>query len=99
MRKLFAACLVLAVVGCQSVAGPAPDALQGDDGPSVSAAASPNACPGQIVKGIAATWPWAHGGKVDYPPSPGAIALWIEIFGPGLGISSVHELQELFCSA
>jgi hypothetical protein len=56
-----------------------------------------NQCYGAIVSGIAATWPWAHFGQVDFPPPPGAIALWVEIFGPELGISSVRELQLLFC--
>jgi hypothetical protein len=32
-----------------------------------------------------------------FPPPPGAIALWLELFGPSIGISSVRELQLLFC--
>jgi hypothetical protein len=63
------------------------------------AAADPsNRCNGQIVAGIAATWPWAHDHKAGFPPSPGAIALWIRDFGPDVGVSSVRELQLLFCS-
>jgi hypothetical protein len=56
-----------------------------------------NQCYGAIVSGIAATWPWAHEGQTAFPPPPGAIALWVELFGPGIGISSVRELQLLFC--
>jgi hypothetical protein len=55
-------------------------------------------CKGQIVAGIAATWPWAHDGKSAFPPPPGAIALWLREFGPGVGVSSVKELQAMFCS-
>jgi hypothetical protein len=62
------------------------------------AAADPsNQCYGAIVSGIAATWPWAHEAQMDFPPPPGAIALWVELFGPDVGISSVRELQLLFC--
>jgi hypothetical protein len=32
-----------------------------------------------------------------FTPPPGAIALWLELFGPSIGISSVRELQLLFC--
>jgi hypothetical protein len=56
-----------------------------------------NQCYGAIVRGIAATWPWAHAGQTDFPPPPGAIALWLELFGPATGVSSVRELQILFC--
>lgn len=56
-----------------------------------------NQCYGAIVSGIAATWPWAHEGQMDFPPPPGSIALWVELFGPDVGISSVRELQLLFC--
>ena len=55
-------------------------------------------CKGQVVAGIAATWPWAHDGKAAFPPSPGAIPLWLKEFGPEIGISSVKELQARFCS-
>ena len=64
------------------------------------AAASPESkCAGQVVAGIAATWPWAHNDKVAFPPPPGAIALWVREFGPDVGVSSVRQLQLLFCSA
>jgi hypothetical protein len=56
-------------------------------------------CYGQIIAGISATWPWAHDGRTDFAPSPGAIALWLQIFGPDVGVSSVRELQLMFCSA
>ncbi len=55
------------------------------------------ACNGRIVSGIASTWPWAHNDKIAFPPPPGSIALWVELFGEAVGISSVHELQLLFC--
>lgn len=64
-----------------------------------SFARSPNACRGAIVSGIASTWPWAHNDKVAFPPSPGAVKLWLELFGPSIGISTVKELQELFCGS
>ena len=98
MRRLLGACVILALAGCQNVAGPDTDPPGIEDSPTISAAASPNACRGQIIAGIANTWPWAHDDKSSFAPSPGAIALWVELFGPDLGISSVHELQELFCS-
>ena len=60
-------------------------------------AAASDACAGQIVAGIAKTWPWAHDDKIAFPPPPGAIALWIQTFGPALGISSVRDLQLRFC--
>jgi hypothetical protein len=34
---------------------------------------------------------------MDFPPPPGALALWIELFGPDIGVSSVRELQLFFC--
>jgi hypothetical protein len=54
-------------------------------------------CYGQITSGIASTWPWAHDDQSAFPPPPGSIARWLEEFGPVLGISTVHELQLLFC--
>ena len=56
-----------------------------------------NQCYGAISSGIASTWPWAHNDKVDFPPPPGALALWIQDFGPEVGVSSVRDLQKLFC--
>jgi hypothetical protein len=56
-----------------------------------------NQCYGAIASGIAATWPWAHDGQIAWPPPPGSLALWVELFGPEVGISSVRELQILFC--
>ena len=84
MRKTIAAiALAIALVGSRS-------ALHAASGPS-------NRCYGDIVAGIASTWPWAHDDKSSFEPSPGAIALWIQLFGPSVGISSVRELQVLFC--
>ena len=57
-----------------------------------------NQCYGAIASGIASTWPWAHDGQAAFAPPPGGLALWVEAFGPGLGVSSVRELQLLFCS-
>ena len=85
MRRMIAA-IVVAVMF--AVAGSARTASADSDAK----------CKGQIVAGIAATWPWAHDDKAAFPPAPGAIALWLQTFGPGLGISSVKELQALFCS-
>jgi len=85
MRRTMAASVVAVAVAVGVLAKPA--------------AADPSrACYGQIVAGIASTWPWAHDDKVAFPPPPGALALWIQEFGPGLGISSVRDLQLLFCS-
>ena len=66
-------------------------------GPAGAAQGPSNKCYGEIVSGIASTWPWAHNDKVDFPPPPGALALWIQEFGPFVGISSVRELQVAFC--
>jgi hypothetical protein len=56
-----------------------------------------NRCYGQISAGIASTWPWAHDDRVDFPPPPGALALWIQEFGPSVGVTSVRDLQVAFC--
>lgn len=57
-----------------------------------------NQCYGAVLSGIASTWPWAHDGRMDFEPPPGAIALWIKLFGPAVGVTSVRELQFHFCS-
>lgn len=54
-------------------------------------------CYGQLVSRINATWPWAHFDKDAFPPPPGAIALWAQLFGPDIGVNSVRELQLRFC--
>ena len=91
--------LVLSVAGCQDVTAPKPDARRAVVVPGVNLQTGPsNQCRAEIVAGIASTWPWAHEGHEDFPPPPGAIALWIEQFGPDVGVSSVRELQEWFCS-
>jgi len=56
-------------------------------------------CYGAIASGIASTWPWAHDDKIAFPPPPGSLHLWIETFGPLIGISTVRELQLLFCGS
>jgi hypothetical protein len=86
MRKIFAGiALAITLVGSAAVTEARAN------GPS-------NRCYGQIASGIASTWPWAHDNKAAFEPSPGSIALWIKTFGPDLGISSVRQLQLLFCS-
>jgi hypothetical protein len=88
MRKaIVAAAIVLALAAVGATARPA------------SADPSPNACYGQVIAGISATWPWAHEGQMDFAPPPGAIALWLDLFGSEAGVSSVHDLQLLFCTA
>ena len=85
MRKTIAAVVLVTVVAVSFVR---------------SAAAGPeDSCLGSIVSGIAATWPWAHDGQSAFPPPPGAIPLWIKTFGPGIGVSSVRDLQRMFCKA
>ena len=54
-------------------------------------------CYGELVSGINTTWPWAHFDKEAFPPPPGAIALWVQLFGPDFGVNSVRELQLRFC--
>ena len=54
-------------------------------------------CYGQITSGIASSWPWAHDEQSTFPPPPGSLALWLQTFGPSLGISTVRDLQLLFC--
>jgi hypothetical protein len=87
MRKLLAGGLVaLAIAASAASMG----AARAEADPS-------NQCYGAIASGIAATWPWAHDGQIAFPPPPGSLALWVELFGPEVGISSVRELQILFC--
>ena len=88
---LTAASLALALSACEQ-----PTSVAVDVQPQF--AASAKACRGQIVSLIASTWPWAHNDKVAFPPSPGAIPKWLEEFGPAIGISTVRELQDFFCS-
>lgn len=94
-------CLILAAAGCQSeVSGPE---LAAENPAAIGSVAfiqhtgPSNRCYGDIVQGIASTWPWAHDDKIDFAPPPGAVELWVQTFGPGLGVSSVRELQQLFC--
>jgi hypothetical protein len=56
-----------------------------------------NRCDGQLVSGINTTWPWAHFDKDAFPPPPGAMVLWVQLFGPDIGVDSVGELQLRFC--
>ena len=84
-RTLAGVVVVLALAVCAALAGPA-------------SAGPDNRCYGEIVSGITTTWPWAHENRVAFPPPPGSLALWLQIFGPDLGVSTVRELQLLFCS-
>jgi hypothetical protein len=87
MRKLLAGGLVALAMAASSASM---GAARAEADPS-------NQCYGAISSGIAATWPWAHDGQIAFPPPPGSLALWVELFGPEVGISSVRELQILFC--
>jgi hypothetical protein len=72
------------------------------DGPS-------NQCYGSIILGIARTWPWTTDGWIewpwtyqydaDYAPPAGSVKLWIDTYGDEYGITSVRQLQRLFCGA
>jgi hypothetical protein len=84
MRKAAAASVAAFVIAVAAVG-----AAQAQ-GPS-------NQCYGEIASGIASTWPWAHEGRSAFPPPPGGLALWVETFGPIVGVSSVRELQLMFC--
>jgi len=86
------AALTLAAAACQDATSPEPAKV------AQPAFAVEDQCYGRIVAGISSTWPWAHEDHVAFQPPPGAIALWLQTFGPGLGIDSVRELQLLFCS-
>jgi hypothetical protein len=87
MRKIVAGGLLALVLAVSA----------GSVGTGRAKADPSNQCYGAIASGIAATWPWAHAGQMDFPPPPGALALWIELFGPDIGVSSVRELQLFFC--
>ena len=68
-----------------------------------------NQCYGSIVLGIARTWPWTNDGWItwpwsyeggpDYAPPAGSVELWIQMYGSDYGITSVRQLQRIFCSA
>lgn len=64
------------------------------------ATASADSCVGDNVgKDIASTWPFAHEDRSEFPPPPGAFALWVETFGfegqPGAEIQALRE----FCNS
>ncbi len=87
------------IAGCESqVTAPVLDTSEGEMTPLVATADISHRCAGEIVSGIASTWPWAHDERQAFPPPPGAIRLWLTEFGPEIGISSIRELQALFCS-
>jgi hypothetical protein len=41
-----------------------------------------NACKGQFISDIASTWPYPET-HTEFPPPPGSLALWIDIFSEG----------------
>lgn len=87
--------LTLTAAGCRDVVSPERAQVPG---PAFDQQTGPsNQCYGAITAGIASTWPWAHDDQIAFPPPPGSLALWVEAFGPGLGITSVRDLQTLFC--
>jgi hypothetical protein len=86
MRTTLAATTIMMLCVLAILAGPA-------------SAGPDNRCYGEVASGIASTWPWAHDGQEDFPPPPGGLALWVQEFGPDVGVTSVRELQLLFCSA
>lgn len=88
MRKAVATTVAVLVLGLGAASA---GTARAETGPS-------NVCYGQILAGIAATWPWAHEGQVAFAPPPGAIALWLQLFGSQAGVSSVRDLQLLFCN-
>jgi hypothetical protein len=90
----------LATIGCQSPT--APRAAQ-DGRPTITVPAPSlqvgrsNQCRGAVMSEVASDWPWPDD-KESFPPPPGAVARWLETFGPLVGVSSVRELQELACA-
>jgi hypothetical protein len=88
MRKTIVGCIAALALA----AGAATSGSAGATGPS-------NQCYGAIAAGIASTWPWAHNGQTDFPPPPGSLDLWLKLFGPQVGVSTVRDLQVLFCSS
>ena len=90
-HTLIAAALALSVVACQDLAGPAPADDTEIQAPQAQQTGPANRCYGQIISGIASTWPWARN-HVNFPPPPGSMALAVEITG-----LTVRQLQTLFC--
>ncbi len=82
---------------CQDPMAPEQPVADEVDAPVAVALSPDNKCYGQVVAGISSTWPWAHDNKAGFDPPKGAVAKWLEEFGPGLGISTVRELQILAC--
>ena len=88
MSRIFRVSAVVTGLSMGAAFGTTTGAVQG---PS-------NRCYGAIASGIASTWPWAHNNKEAFPPPPGALPLWIQEFGPDVGVSSVRDLQVMFCN-
>jgi hypothetical protein len=91
------AALTLAATSCHDVAAPETGDVAGPAFTVGQQTGPNNQCYGAITAGIASTWPWAHDDQTEFPPPPGSLALWVATFGPGLGVTSVRDLQILFC--
>lgn len=100
MRKplLLSALLVATLAACQDVTAPEQPAAEPEIEVMTALQGPSNLCYGEIVSGISSTWPFAHLDHSSFAPPRGAIAKWIDEFGAGAGISSVRELQVLFCT-
>lgn len=83
MRKTLTSVAALAFAAAGAMSG------------SAGAQPSQHACGGQDIAGISSTWPFAHEDHQSFAPPPGAIALWLRLFEPGV---SVRQLQLEDCS-
>ena len=88
---LTVAAMALFLTACQDLAGPAPVDDTEIQAPQAQETGPDNVCRGQIISGIASTWPWARN-HASFPPPPGSLALFVELTG-----LTVQELQALFC--
>jgi hypothetical protein len=74
MRKLVLSAIVAAAIGLSTAGGVA----SADKG----GVPNDNACRGQVTSSIASTWPWPRT-HFAFPPPPGSIALYVDIFFGG----------------
>lgn len=100
MRSRLAFGVILATLTVAACQDPVAPAVTDEAGPAFAAVQTgpDNRCYGEIIAGISRTWPFAHDDHMSFAPPKGAIAFWVELFGPAAGISSVRELQILFCT-
>ena len=87
MRKTLIVGMAAAAL---ALSGASVGTAQAQTGPS-------NQCIGAITSDFATSWPWPQG-QTDFPPPPGGLALLLQLLGPQLGVSTVRDLQLLFCS-